>query len=150
MMVVTLVVGVVIGATIEIDRANTRRDDYLALAYEADVKEQRSRSLATRYIAQATATRKWVAEGSQGDPPGAIGRRDPAEAAYTFGPKDVEMFRRSSEKAMELASHCELQGEYYRRAATDAARRKQRFARNASFPRVFFAPTPPAPSPGTP
>jgi len=149
MMVGVFLVGVVVGGTIELDRASIRRAAYLDMAYRADWTGERSRSLASRFLAQAAAIREWVAGGAAGDPPGIWGRPYQELPPYTFDLKEAEEMRRQPERALSLASKCEQQALDSLGRAADSARRKQEFERLATFPRVLFVPDPAQRSPGS-
>jgi hypothetical protein len=148
LMVVVLIVGVTIGATVELDRALTRRAAYLELAYEADWRGVAARSSATRLSDQGEALRKWVANGATGVLPGELSGMTPlTHSAYIMDRKEAEGLRRDPEKALALANDCDQRAERELRVAEERAGQKRSFERAATFPRVFVAPDPPEPRP---
>lgn len=148
MMAAVFIAGVVVGGTSALDRAGMKRAAYRVMAYHVGSSERNRRSLAYAYAAQAVATREWVAAGAQGHPPGEVGKegrkREDPEIAYTFGPKEVEEWRRLPELATAAAGRFEREAVRLAEEATDFARRRREYERSASYPWVFFAPVPDA------
>jgi hypothetical protein len=146
-MAAVLIIGATIGGTKELDRAFTRRADYLDLAHRADWTGERARSNAAACRDQAAALRKWVADGAKGVPPVVLtGNAASTHPPYVpFDAKGAEEFGRDPEKVLALAGRCAQWAERDFGIAEERAREKRVFERNASFPWVLVASDPPGP-----
>ena len=144
-MLAIFVIGVVIGVTLQVVKSGDRRADYLEIVRIADSRGEWCDSLAVKHAWSAREIRKWVEAGAEGHPPGTEGFGSKMRAGFTLNPRMAEEWRQHPDLALARADLCEQAAEQLVEQATNLARIKREAERNATFPRVFFAPSAPSP-----